>query len=145
MRLRRRKIEDIIHNQGIELINLLEYYMIRMLLGQYPSLLNIENHLFLVINIQILFIILKSVIKCIDFDVGTTDMICNCHSSKYAYAPAGHVVTGNLKIVKDCELRKLLKKGLSFREANNINWELIGKYVKKLLKNIKCLGVIGII
>ena len=47
----------------------------------------------------------KSVIKCIDFDVGTTYMICNCHSSKYAYAPAGHVVTGNLEIVKDCELR----------------------------------------
>ena len=51
-------------------------------------------------------------------------MTCSCSSSPSIYAPAGHVVTGNLKIITDYALRKLIMKGPSYREQNNINWTL---------------------
>ena len=41
---------------------------------------------------------------------------------KYCYGPAGHVVTGDLTIIKDVKLRSLIEKGPSYREQNYINW-----------------------
>ena len=35
----------------------------------------------------------------------------------------GHVVTGNLKIIRNRKLRKLFSKGPSYREPYYINWE----------------------
>ena len=61
----------------------------------------------------------KAVIKDIDFSMKTFYMTCNCSSSRFLYAPAGHVITGNLDIVKNTELRNLINKGPSFREQNN--------------------------
>ena len=55
---------------------------------------------------------------------GTEQMTCNCESSQYVYTPAGHVVTGNLRIIEDYKLRELIMKGPSHREQNNINWDL---------------------
>ena len=51
-------------------------------------------------------------------------MCCDCSRSKYCYEPAGHVITGDLKIVKDAELRGLIEKGPSYREQNYINWNV---------------------
>ena len=38
----------------------------------------------------------KQVIRELNFEVGTSQMKCNCSVSPYRYTPAGHVVTGNL-------------------------------------------------
>ena len=64
----------------------------------------------------------KQCMKNLDFDVGTNDMSCNCGNSIYMDKGIGHVLTGNLSIIKDRELRKLIEKGPSYREQNNINW-----------------------
>ena len=66
----------------------------------------------------------KTVIKDIDIGMGTSNMTCSCSSSRFLYTPANHVITGNLDIVKNTELRNLINKGPSFREQNNINWLL---------------------
>ena len=66
-------------------------------------------------------------------------MTCNCATSAYNYVPAEHVVTGDLRIVKDRRIRQLLMKGPQFREQNNINWnkneclckEAVRKYREK--------------
>ena len=66
-------------------------------------------------------------------------MFCDCSTSKYCYEPAGHVITGDLTIVRDAELRSLIEKGPSFREQNCINWsineslckEAVAKYKRK--------------
>ena len=50
------------------------------------------------------------------------------------YGPAGHVVTGNLHIVEDKHIRELLRKGPSFREQNNIDWNKI----KSILLDAVC-------
>ena len=51
--------------------------------------------------------------------------------------PAGHVVTGDLNIIRDAKLRSLVEKGPSFRKQNSINWKI---YVDKLWQNIKVNG-----
>ena len=34
---------------------------------------------------------------------------------------AGHVVTGDLRVIKDAKVRELVNKGPSYREQNNID------------------------
>ena len=46
---------------------------------------------------------------------------CNCSSSAYLYQPLGHVINGDLSIITN---RYLIKKGPTFREQNNTNWDL---------------------
>ena len=88
------------HNKGIELTNLPRILHDKNVVGTVP--LFVEHREPPIVSYKYTNTIynsifnFKSVIKCIDFDVGTTNMICNCHSSKYTYAPVGHVVTGNL-------------------------------------------------
>ena len=56
----------------------------------------------------------KAVIKDIDFSMKTSNMTCNCRSSRFLYAPSGHLIMGNLDIVKNTELRNLINKEPSF-------------------------------
>ena len=57
----------------------------------------------------------------LDIDKGAGNMCCDCSRIKYCYEPAGHVITGDLKIA---ELRGLIEKGPSYREQNYINWNV---------------------
>ena len=43
--------------------------------------------------------------------------------SKYCYQPDRHIITGNLKIIVNDKLRKLVSKGPKYREPNKINWK----------------------
>ena len=38
----------------------------------------------------------KQSIKDLDFEIGTSNLNCDCHVSDFRYKPIGHVVTGNL-------------------------------------------------
>jgi hypothetical protein len=40
---------------------------------------------------------------------------CECQGSEYCYAPAGHIITGNLNIIADEKLRKIMQKGAKYR------------------------------
>ena len=55
----------------------------------------------------------------------------------FKYEPLGHVVTGNLSINKDSKLRQLIKKGPSYREQNNINWNVNAKICKEAVSKYK--------
>ena len=51
-------------------------------------------------------------------DLGIDDNItdsCDCSSSKFCYAPVGHIITGDFSIIKDKRLRILLSKGPKYR------------------------------
>ena len=48
---------------------------------------------------------------------------CQCNTSKFSYEPHGHVITGDLMVIEDVQLRKLLAKGPKYREHNKINWQ----------------------
>ena len=53
---------------------------------------------------------------------------CDCESSPFRYEPHGHVITGDLRIVRNRTLRRLLEKGPKYREKNIIDWHLIKRY-----------------
>ena len=75
----------------------------------------------------------------LDVENGTEGMQCSCSSSEYKYDLCGHVLTGDLSIIRDVKLRNLIRKGPVFREQHNIDWEVnlknckasVSKYVKK--------------
>ena len=84
----------------------------------------------------------------LDMDAGTAGMDCSCSYSNYKYEPCGHVVTGDLSINKDVQLRNLIKKGPTYREQNNVDWrvnvknckEAVTKYFRKWAKtrDVQC-------
>ena len=55
----------------------------------------------------------RSVVEEPDVNRGTEGMCCDCSTSTYCYEPAGHVVTGDLTIIRDAKLRSLVRKGPS--------------------------------
>jgi len=81
----------------------------------------------------------RRVVEELDMDAGTVGMKCSCDSSKYRYEPCGHVVTGDLSIIRDVKLRNLILKGPMYREQNNVNWSVnlknckaaVSRYVRK--------------
>ena len=54
-----------------------------------------------------------------------------CQSSTFRYEPHVHVITGDLRIVRNRKLRRLLEKGPKYREQNNIDWHLNKKILTK--------------
>ena len=73
----------------------------------------------------------RKVVEELDMDNGTDDIKCNCSSSSYRYEPCGHIVTGDLSIIRDVTLRNLIKKRPSYREQNNIDWKVNEKTSKE--------------
>ena len=53
---------------------------------------------------------------------GTGLSSCDCHNSEFADRHHGHVITGDLRMIRNNKLRKLMTKGPNFREARTINW-----------------------
>lgn len=48
---------------------------------------------------------------------------CNCSSSKFCYKPFGHIVTGNLDVISNVNLRRVISKGPKYRLPQDINFE----------------------
>jgi len=55
---------------------------------------------------------------------------CNCKDSKFVDDHHKHVVTGDLGIIENKKLRKLLLKGPTYREPVEINWKRVLKEIK---------------
>ena len=53
---------------------------------------------------------------------GTGIQQCHCANSIHCDQNHGHIITGNLQIIKNAKLRKLFTKGPNFREPRTINW-----------------------
>ena len=49
-------------------------------------------------------------------------MPCNCEDSPYKDSEHGHIVTGDLRIVRNNKRRKLITKGPKYREPSSISW-----------------------
>ena len=55
----------------------------------------------------------------------------DCQSSTFCNEPYGHVITGDLRIVSNKKLRRLLEKGPKYRQQNNIDCHLNKKILTK--------------
>ena len=59
-----------------------------------------------------------------DFNINTsTPTQCDYSTSKFCYEPAGHIVTGNLNVIKDKRIRNLISKGPKYRIPSNIDFD----------------------
>ena len=129
------------HNKGLEMINLSQILHSKPVKESIPSF--IQNQTPPTISYSYTKTIagkifnFKQSIKDLDFETGTKNFSCDCHVSDFKYEPAGHVVTGNLGIVENRKLRKLISKGPSYREQNNINWDTNLKIIKKAVRAYK--------
>ena len=50
-------------------------------------------------------------------------MDCACSDSEFKDIDHGHIVTGNLHIIKNKRLRGLFRKGPNYREKETLNWK----------------------
>ena len=66
---------------------------------------------------------------------------CDCKDSKYCYQPAGHIVTGDLKVITDSRIRSIICKGLNigflYQYTSN-------PYVRKLQLPYKNFVIAGV-
>ena len=66
------------------------------------------------------------------------DINCNCHNSEYRDLSSGHIITGDLRIIKNNKLRKLMCKGPNYREKTGINYKKCREAIEIALK--ECIG-----
>ena len=63
-------------------------------------------------------------------DIDTNDPVtygtglesCDCESSEFCDPHHGHILTGDLRVIYNQKLRKLVARGPNFREPRMINW-----------------------
>ena len=53
-----------------------------------------------------------------------TSIPCSCENSAFVDSHHGHVISGDLRIIKNNRLRKLFAKGPKYRERKLVNWKL---------------------
>ena len=64
----------------------------------------------------------KVSLKELDID-SVRHLQCSCSSSKFKYAPCGHIVTGDPNLIENSKLRDLITKGPKFRENKSFTWK----------------------
>ena len=60
---------------------------------------------------------------------------CECHNSPFKDEFHNHVITGDLSIVKNIQLRDILRKGPNYREPRTLDWRIVKKEINIGLSN----------
>ena len=130
------------HNKGMDMINLSRILNSKKVMAAVPNYLRgpppIVSYTYTRTITGKIFNNRK-VVNELNMDCGTAGMVCSCNSSRYKYESCGHVVTGDLSIIKEVKLRNWISKGPTYREQNNIDWRVnlknckaaVSRYAKK--------------
>ena len=81
----------------------------------------------------------KQVIKEIitkDWQFGNSNT-CECKTSEFSHPYHKHILTGDLRFIKNNHLRDLLKKGPNYREPERVNWDINFKLIKEGILHLK--------
>ena len=71
-----------------------------------------------------------------DMDINNSSPLsCNCNNSKFRYEPSGHIITGDLNIVQDREVKSFLQKGPKYRPPSKIDWKECRSIIDKALNS----------
>ena len=62
-----------------------------------------------------------TIFKDFNSDTDVSNRFYNCTDSPFIDSQIGHILTGNLNIIKDRKLRKLIQKG---HYTENSNWDI---------------------
>ena len=55
----------------------------------------------------------------------SSSLPCSCENSPFSDRNHNHIISGDLRLVKNNQLRKLFTKGPKYRERKMINWDTI--------------------
>ena len=129
-------------NKGIDMINISNIIndknVIATLPPQFNKTENIATVYTLTKTIRSKIFNHKEFIKNLDTNSilnESNNLPCNCKNSPFVDPNHGHILTGDLRIVKNNKLRKLLCKGPKYREPNSINWTKCKSEIKNSLVN----------
>ena len=71
-----------------------------------------------------------------DLNIKTsTPTQCDCSTSRFCYGPAGHIITGNLDVIEDNRIRKLISKGPKYRIPAEIDFDACHQEIAESLSN----------
>ena len=68
------------------------------------------------------------------------NLSCNCKTSPFTDANNGYIITGDIPIVQNNKLMKLLFKGSKYREPVFINFSNCKTEIKTALQNFLLIG-----
>ena len=72
-------------------------------------------------------------------DLDTSKSSCDCVNSEFCYLPAGHVITGNFKILNNKKLIDIFSKGPNYRLPVDVNFvdclEIINTSLEEFIKS----------
>ena len=129
------------HNKSLDYINISKIINDPMVLAKLPLEFNKINNPTVVYRltkgIRNKIFNYKPFISELDVDAFVADnsiLPCSCGDSPYRDDHHGHVITGDLRIVQDNKLRKLLSKGPKYREPATLDF---GKGKEEILKGIR--------
>ena len=114
------------HNKGFDYINLSSILYLGIVKNLFPDKLKIYEPQSVVYNLG-KTIRNKDTVSSIDTNDnithGTSVVECDCRQHKdFVDENHGHVLMGDLRIITNSKLRKLVSKGTSFHEAMSTNW-----------------------
>ena len=61
---------------------------------------------------------------------------CECATSRFMYQPAMHIITGDLSIIEDKEIRNVMNYGSKFRLPQPVNWNLVENATNSCLQEL---------
>ena len=70
-----------------------------------------------------------------NYDYSAASSSCDCASSTFRYDPHGHVITGDLHIVQNRKVRRLLEKSPKYRERLDLNKKILTTAIDDYTKN----------
>ena len=141
-------------NKGLDAIKLGNFFRLEEVRSLLPSSLNTDENLPAIVyslegTIRNKIFNYKQTVSDIDTNdpltYGTGLTTCDCEGSEFCDPHHGHILTGDLRIIANQKLRKLVARGPNFREAKMIHWgqcktEIssgLDAYITKVCSNFK--------
>ena len=118
-------------NKGLDSIKLGSFFRLEEVRSLLPDHLNTDENLPSIVyslegTIRNKIFNYKQTVADIDTNdqstYGTGLASCDCQGSEFCDPHHGHILTGDLRIIANQKLRKLVSRGPNFREAKTIHW-----------------------
>lgn len=135
------RINILFINKGLDLINLGKLLTDKEIFSSFPNFKKQDKPIVvysLTKCVRSKLFNYKEFVNLLDPDAYLKDnniYPCECEQSPFKDEHHGHIVSGNLQLVSNNNLRKLISKGPKYREPAGINWDRCRKNIVDGLKD----------
>ena len=143
---KRPPLKNVLHvdfcNKGVELVNLSSILHEKSVLETIPSIINTFSPPTIVYSLEPAIgskiFNFNQFVSNLDVEAFISDpssLPCDCGDSEFKDGHHGHIISGDLRIVRDNKLRKLFTKGPKYREKKFINWNVVEEKLLTAIRN----------